>query len=181
MPLPEPEPPPLVAELINRGVTKATAAELVQRHPAELIQAKIDVFDWLMEKQDKRVAKSPAGYLVKSIIKDYAAPKGFIVAPSGSSEEARQARERQDAEDRRRQQEQEARDQAMRKRVNAYIKQLDQAERIALEAEALATASLENRESYHSHIMARFRDTLMLAMLRDLIAKKLEQEQLAEA
>ena len=38
-----------------------------RKHPAETIQAKIDVFDWMMEKQDKRLAKSPAGYLVKSI------------------------------------------------------------------------------------------------------------------
>ena len=59
-------------------MTKATAAELAQRHPAEFIQPKMDVFDWLVEKQDKRVAKSPAGYLVKSITDDYAAPKGFI-------------------------------------------------------------------------------------------------------
>ena len=59
-------------------MTKGTAEELVQQHPAEFIQPKIDVFDWLVEKQDKRVAKSPAGYLVKSISDDYAAPKGFV-------------------------------------------------------------------------------------------------------
>ena len=85
----EPE-PPLVAELVSRGVTRATAAELVRQHPAERIQAKIDVFDWLTEKQDKRIAKSPAGYLVKSIADDYAAPKGFSLesrarAPRGSA------------------------------------------------------------------------------------------------
>ena len=67
-----------MTELVKRGVTKATAADLVQRHPAPLIEAKIEVFDWLVEKQDKRVAKSPAGYLVKSIADDYATPKGFI-------------------------------------------------------------------------------------------------------
>ena len=60
----------------------------MQQHPAEIIQAKMEVFDWLREKKDKRVAKSPAGYLVKSINDDYAAPKGFRPRPnaSGSAE-----------------------------------------------------------------------------------------------
>ena len=101
----EPGPPSLVTELIKREVTKTTAAELVQKHPAETIQAKLDVFDWLMEKHDKRVAKSPAGYLVKSITDDYAPPKGFVPkAERRRQEDARQAKEQQAAEDRRRQQ-----------------------------------------------------------------------------
>ena len=121
----EPEPPALVVELTNRGVTKATAAELVQTHPAEFIQPKIDVFDWLMEKQDKRVAKSPAGYLVKSITDDYATPKGFVSkAERQRQEEARQAKERQAAEERRREQEQEAREKAERKAIDAYRERL---------------------------------------------------------
>ncbi len=51
---------------------------MVRYHAAVLIQAKIDVFDWLTEKQDKRIAKNPAGYLVTSIEKEYAAPPGFV-------------------------------------------------------------------------------------------------------
>ena len=56
---------------------------------------KLEVFDWLTEKKDKRVAKSPAGYLVKSISEDYAAPKGFTVQgrtrPAGRSRQTKQA------------------------------------------------------------------------------------------
>ena len=85
----DPEPPRLVTELVKRGVTKATAADLVQRHPAPLIEAKIEVFDWLVEKQDKRLAKSPAGYLVKSLADDYATPKGFISRASASGRRKR--------------------------------------------------------------------------------------------
>ena len=175
----EPEPSRLAAELVNRGVTKTTAADLVQRHPADLIEAKLDMFDWLVEKQDKRVAKSPAGYLVKAINDDYATPKGFVSrAERQRQQEATQAKERKAAEERRRQHEQEAK----RQRANAHIKQLGQAERIALEAEALAAASPEQREHYDSPIMAKFRDTLMLAMLRDYVAEKLDREQIpAEA
>ena len=81
-----------MTELVKRGVTKATAADLVQRHPAPLIEAKIEVFDWLVEKQDKRLAKSPAGYLVKSLADDYATPKGFMsrAAPAAGGSAAGQ-------------------------------------------------------------------------------------------
>jgi hypothetical protein len=117
----EPEPPPLVAELIKRGVTAKTAEELIDQHPAEFIQLKLDVFDWLAEKQDKRVAKSPAGYLVKSINDDYAVPKGFISkAERQQRQEARQAKERKEAEGRRHQQEQDAREKAERQAIEAY-------------------------------------------------------------
>ena len=95
-PEPEPEPaPPLVAELIGRGVTAATAADLVRRHPAERIAEKIEVFDWLTEKRDRRIARSPAGYLVKSIADDFAPPKGFESRGRARAREAAQlARER---------------------------------------------------------------------------------------
>lgn len=73
----EPLPCPLISALITRSVTKSTAEELVRQHPAELIEEKLEVFDWLIEREDKRIAKSPAGYLVKSIREDYAKPKGF--------------------------------------------------------------------------------------------------------
>ena len=108
----EPE-PPLVAELVSRGVTRATAAELVRQHPAERIAAKVEVFDWLAEKQDKRIARSPAGYLVKSITDDHAAPKGFVPkAERQRREEERRAQERAQADQQRRDREQAARDQA---------------------------------------------------------------------
>ena len=55
----EPQSPALAIELANRGVTKATAAGLEQKHPADFLQLKLDVFDWLVETNDKRVAKSP--------------------------------------------------------------------------------------------------------------------------
>ena len=137
----EPEPPALAIELANRGVTKATAAELVQRHPAEFLQLKMDVFDWLLEKQDKRVAKSPAGYLVKSINDDYAAPKGFIPkAERQRQQEARQAKERQAAEDRRRQQEQDAREKAERQAIDAYWQSLTPEQQAEIDAASLAQA-----------------------------------------
>jgi hypothetical protein len=141
---PDPTLPALVTELINRGVTKATAVELVAKHPAETIQLKIDVFDWMVEKQDKRIAKSPAGYLVKSIADDFAAPKGFIPkAERQRLDEACKAKEREAAEARRREKEEHARDLAERKAVNAYWESLTLDQQTKIDAAATATADPE--------------------------------------
>ena len=160
--------PPLVAELIKRGVTRATAAELVRQHPAETIRTKLDVFDWMIGKRDKRLARSPAGYLVKSITDDYAPPKGYVSrAERQACEEARQAKDRQEAEDRRRQREQAARERALREEVDAYLERLTPAEREALEAEALAQADPEARQAYDEAGTARFQAALRLGLVRE--------------
>jgi hypothetical protein len=148
LPATEPEPPPLVAELVRRGVTGKVAAELAQRHPPETIRAKIDVFDWLTEKQDKRLATSPAGYLVKSIADDYAAPKGFVSkAERQCREEARQAKEREKADQRRREREEEARERAEKQAVNAYWEALTPEQQAELDAAAHAQADPETLAS----------------------------------
>jgi len=163
---PPPEALPLIDALAERGVTRATAAELVQKHPAETIQAKIDVFDWLLSKQDKRVAKNPAGYLCDSIRTDYAVPKGFIsrAEREGREEKARQDAQRK-AEEKRREQEAADREQE----ASDHIKWLTPAERADLEAKALAAASPEDRQTYDSPEMAKFRPTLLHMMLKQYV------------
>ena len=42
--------------------------------PHGRIRTKIEVFDWLLRNEDRRVGKNPAGYLVASIRSDYQAP-----------------------------------------------------------------------------------------------------------
>ena len=131
-------------ELVERGVTASTAADLVTQHRAETIQAKIDVFDWLMEKRDKRVAKSPEGYLCESIRKNYAIPKGFVSrADRQAREQATQAKERQAAEDRRRQKEEEARECADKKAIAAYWESLTPEQQAELDVAADAAADPE--------------------------------------
>jgi hypothetical protein len=134
------------------------------------------VFDWLMEKQDKRVARSPAGYLVKSITNDYATPKGFeSKAARQARAEAKRQADQEAVEGRRRQREQEARDRAIREEVDAYIKGLTPAEREALEAEALARAAPEARQGYEG-APARYRAVLLLGLLREHVARELGRE-----
>lgn len=74
---PEAEASGLVEALRARGVTARTAAEVVAGYPAGRVRTKVEVFDWLVENQDKRVGKNPAGYLVASVRADYRAPGDF--------------------------------------------------------------------------------------------------------
>jgi hypothetical protein len=66
-----------VEALKLRGVSGKAAQELVETHSSNRIRAKIEVFDWLMRKEDKRIGKNPAGYLVASIRFDYQAPGDY--------------------------------------------------------------------------------------------------------
>jgi hypothetical protein len=137
-----PSPSDIERELVAREVTPATAAELVAGYPAGLIRVKVEVFDWLKGKGDKRVLKSPAGYLVKSIRDNYVAPNGFEPKatrerrpPAGDEEKGRREGPRPKAEG-----EQPARSGADRARVDAYWNALSPPEQERLKDEALLAA-----------------------------------------
>jgi hypothetical protein len=73
----------LAAALTARGVSPKVAAELVGGQTPGRLRTKLEVFDWLVKDQDKRVGKNPAGYLVASIRADYHPPGDFpAVAPA---------------------------------------------------------------------------------------------------
>jgi hypothetical protein len=128
--------PPLVAQLVARDVTRSRAVELVKQHPAATIEAKLEIFDWLTETKDKRLARSPAGWLVKAIEDDYAAPKGFENRPD------RERRRQADA-DRRRQSEADARARAEDEAVDRYWAALTPPQQAELDKAARALADLE--------------------------------------
>jgi hypothetical protein len=147
-PMVRPQQPTELAEgLKARGVTAKTALELVETHSADRIRTKIEVFDWLLRNEDKRVGKNPAGYLVASIRSDYQAPVDYQAKVSGiksPSEEARQrtsearraAVEQGDARDEARAQ----RDKAREAKLRAAWEKLSEPEREAI----LATVKAEN-------------------------------------
>ena len=173
LPLAAPGPSPLEAELIGRGITPAMAGELVRDHGAEKVRAQIEQLDWLVETKPKKVA-DPAAWLVAGIRNGHAAPKGFVPRAERERREAeRQAQERDQAEQRRHEREQAARDQARRQDVNAYLQRLTPAERKALEAEALARATPEARQSYEQAAPARFRAVMLLDLVREHVAQEL--------
>jgi Replication initiator protein A len=135
----EPVLPPLAAELTKRGVTQAVAVELVQRHPAEFVQLKLEEFDWLVKNQDKRVGKNPAGYLVSSIRSDYQAPPEFTAAEAKTKAAGKAAeRARQVVEDDRKQR-RKAKDEADRSKAREAMlrerwERLPEADRAAIVA-----------------------------------------------
>jgi len=95
----------------------------------------------MVGKQDKRLARSPAGYLVKSITDDYAPPKGYVGREERRArEEAERARERQAAEDRRRERAEAAREKAERQAIDAYWSALTPEQQAELDAAATAQA-----------------------------------------
>jgi hypothetical protein len=67
----------LAAALKSRGVAAKTAQELIEAHSSNRIRTKLEVFDWLVRNEDKRVSKNAAGYLVASIRADYEAPSDY--------------------------------------------------------------------------------------------------------
>lgn len=146
------KPSELESGLTARGVTPVTAGELVGAYPAEHIEARIEVFDWLIAKHDKRVTRSPGGYLADSIRKSYAAPKGFeSKAEREKKRAAEEERTRRAQEAKQRaEREQQAREEAEQGRIAAYLEALTAAEREAIEAEALASAN--------SFFVSRYRD-----------------------
>lgn len=76
----------LVEALTGRGVSAKVAAALVDAHPPGRVRAKLEVFDWLVENEDARVAKNPAGYLVASIRNDYVPPHGYRASAAPASD-----------------------------------------------------------------------------------------------
>lgn len=99
----------LVDALTERGVSSKTAADLVSLRPSSRVRAKIEVFDWLVRNEDKRVGKNPSGYLVASIRDDYQAPDDYeppaeadrlaeVERLASEADRRRRDRERQEAE-----------------------------------------------------------------------------------
>ena len=104
-----------------------------------------------MAKKDKRVSKSPAGYLVDSIRKGYAEPKGFESKAARAEREKQNADARKAAEEKRRQQaEKEAREkaeaEAKQSRIDAYWVSLTPTQQAELMAAAME-ADPEKREN----------------------------------
>jgi len=137
-------PPAAVADLVARGITPATAADLAEAHPAEKIAEKLDAFDWLAGRKDKALKRNPAGWLYRAIVDDFAPPPGYI--GKAERERLRQVeRERLHREDEDRQGRARAREGA--DAVRTFWVRLSPEDRQRVEAEAIAAADAETRAS----------------------------------
>jgi Replication initiator protein A len=151
----------LVDALIARGVTAKVAAELVDAHPASRLRTKLEVFDWLVKNEDKRVGKNPAGYLVASIRSDYQPPEEF--AGAAKVEETKKKAEEADHKAKKKAKDEADKLKAKEADLRARWEKLPEAEREAIRAavqadnpglgrwknmlEPLCLAALEAREA----------------------------------
>jgi Replication initiator protein A len=166
---PEPEPTGLEKELVERGVTRSVAAELVRDFPADRLRRQVEVVDWLRETKPKRI-KDLGAYLAEAIRKDFAPPAGFRSQAERAEAEAT-ARAEQDRQEQARQAT--ARAQEERDQVQAYWEALPAERRSALEAAALAEADPAARAAYETatapQVKKMFRAGLRDAHLRRLL------------
>lgn len=133
----------LEIELIERHITPVVAAELVRDHGEEKIRAQMERLDWLLEKKPEKV-DDPAAYLVGAIRNDYAAPKGFVSkAEKQRRLEARQAKERAAALERKRERDAAEREKAERQVISAYWESLAPEQQAELDAASRALAGAE--------------------------------------
>jgi hypothetical protein len=172
-------PSPLIRELTRRHLAGKLAGKFVAVHPAEYIEQKIDYLDFTLATES---IKNPGGWLRKAIEEDYGPPPGYLPrAERERQAEASQQAELKSADDRRQKQKAEALEKAMRDAANAYIQRLAPDEREALESEALARADAQTQQNIDDPAMKRFRDTLMLGLLREHVQQLLTNRETARA
>jgi hypothetical protein len=123
----------LIEALKARGVTAKIATELVETHASGRIQTKIDVFDWLLKNEDKRVGKNPAGYLVASIRADYQAPGDFQASTSAPKAAKPERDDEAKRQERKRVRDELRRDQAREAELRAAWDALPDEEREAIQ------------------------------------------------
>jgi hypothetical protein len=170
--------PALVRQLVERGVSPTKADELFASYPEARLREKIDIFDWLARTADRRIHRNPGGWLRKAIEDDYTAPKGYENAATREERQrACQEEQRYQAETSRAKREQQRNAKQELGSVDAYIAALAPQSRAALEAEALAWAPEDARQSCQHATPPRLRETILREILRGYLAQKFKENQ----
>ena len=165
----------LTDELVSRGVTASTAAEIVRQFAAEAVGAKLEVFDWLSRRNDRRLRVNPAGYLVDSIRKDYAPPQGFESSAARTRRQETHREVAQETEERYRLKvNAEARARAERDAIEDYWRSLTAEQQSRLDADALALADRESWETCKNKpaLAKMFRRNLRQEKIRKLLRER---------
>lgn len=72
-------PPKELLELLTaRGLTARAAERLARAATEATIREKLGLLDWLISKKDRRVERSPAGFLYRSITEDFPLPDDYV-------------------------------------------------------------------------------------------------------
>ena len=133
----------LADALTERGVTPTTARATVRRFPLEVITAQLEVFDWLVARQDAKVSRNPPGFLMRAIQDGYGAPRDFVSRAVQTQREQEAAARQREADQRRHERETQAaaQESARQTAVAQYWQSLSNEGKMRAETEALARAS----------------------------------------
>jgi hypothetical protein len=171
------EPSPLERELIARGISEHTAAQLVASYPAERIESQIERFDWSKDKAPRSIAKNDGGFLAEAIRKNYPMPNGF---ESKADRDKRQAEEKlkkqQEREEAARAKAAKQREADLDGKAFERWKAMSAGERMETEAAALASVEDSVRRSYEKSTSPNFKRAILERIrqgyLRDLIDRE---------
>lgn len=174
---PQAEPTPLERELIARGISRRTAAQLVERYPAARIESQIERFDWSKAREPKSIAKSDGGFLAEAIRNDYPMPKGF---ESAADREKRQAEEKLKKQQEREKAQQaraaKQREAELDRKAGERWDAMSPEDRMVIEATALAEADEQVRRSYEKSSSPSFKraflERIRHAYLRQLVERE---------
>jgi hypothetical protein len=139
---------PLEAKLVQHGVSREKAAELVRVNPEALIAEKVEVLEALIAKNDKRVSSNPAGFLIASIEKRFSSPRDVETAGQREAREAAKAKRAQAAVEReqRKREREEAKEVEREQMIAKFWASLSSEMRAAVEADAIAKADRFQRD-----------------------------------
>jgi len=136
----------LVTLLVARGLTPKAAARVVGKSNESTVREKIALMDWLASKKDRRVERSPAGFLYRAITEDFPLPDDYRRELAKASERVKAAstpkpkRREDDAEV--------AEANADRKRIADYWNSLPVEQQERIEKELVEKAPALMREHY---------------------------------
>lgn len=173
----EPEPSPLEQELIARGISKRTAAELTNAYPASRIESQIERFDWLKAKEPKSIARNAGGFLAEAIRNDYPMPNGFETASVREERLARESlRKKEEMEQALQARMARLRDMDLERKAFERWEAMSPEERTTIEAAALAAIDDEIRRSYEKS-PPRFRRPFLERIRQGYLQRIIEQEE----
>ena len=171
------------AQLVAFGVSPKKASRLATTMPEDYLRHKIDETRYLLS-QGKEKITNPAGYLVKAIEENYAAPKAYRTPEQRSrDDEARnqrvEAKRKADvaheADQNRIREARETAEQQNRNRVHAYLDSLTEEARATVEAEAIL------REKSKGHGIMERPEGPLLKILREQAIEEYVMQLLGEA
>jgi hypothetical protein len=164
---------PLEGRLIGHGMNRSQARKLVSEYDDTRIEAQLEALEFLLLRGGESVPTNRGGWLLKAIMENYSAPRGFKSSAQLADEnrqKAEKAKERQEAARRKKaeQEAEEARKNAdwenNQNRIREYLQSLSPTKRTEVEIAALE-ASIIGRGQVSPRVRQNIIDRYVLDIL----------------